>query len=61
VGSLQILGEITRFCRAVYYSAHGPIEGERRFKALPLQDAVALWHEGLPHSRNAPVISNTVH
>jgi hypothetical protein len=51
---LEVLLNIAAFCRQVYHSAFGPEEGERRYNALTLVDAVALWREGLPHSRIAP-------
>lgn len=50
-GRLELLRNVTTFCRQVYYSAFGPEEGERRFLALTLVDAVALWEAGLPASR----------
>jgi hypothetical protein len=61
IGTFQVLGEITRFCRAVYYRTYGPEEGERRFRNLKFTDAVALWRAGLPHSRHTPSVAVTVH
>lgn len=50
-GKLELLRSVMAFCRQVYYGAFGPEEGERRFRALTLVDAVALWEAGLPDSR----------
>jgi len=51
-GKLEMLQNVMAFCRQVYHSAFGPEEGERRFRALTLVDAVALWEAGLPDSRS---------
>ena len=59
-GKLQVIGEISRFCRAVYHRSFGPEKGERLFRQLRFEDAVKLWREGLPHSR-LPHRSTTIH
>ncbi len=55
-GKLELLRSVSNFCRQVYYSAFGPEEGERRYLALTMVDAVALWRAGLPESRHCHVV-----